>query len=100
MIFSPPPWWISLAAILPSPKTGTSLLALPTAATLGALGIVYGDIGTSPLYAFRAAIKAASVDAIFGDLVLPLLRRGEIARVDILQSHEHTRDAVPLPLHD
>src|SRR5258707_3862378 len=62
MIFSPPPWWISLAAILPSPKTGTSLLALPTAATLGALGIVYGDIGTSPLYAFRAAIKAASVD--------------------------------------
>jgi len=41
---------------------GTSLLALPTAATLGALGIVYGDIGTSPLYAFRAAIKAASVD--------------------------------------
>jgi KUP system potassium uptake protein len=32
------------------------------AATLGALGIVYGDIGTSPLYAFRAAIKAASID--------------------------------------
>jgi KUP system potassium uptake protein len=29
-------------------------------ATLGALGIVYGDIGTSPLYAFREAIKAAS----------------------------------------
>jgi hypothetical protein len=29
---------------------GTSLLALPTAATLGALGIVYGDIGTSPLF--------------------------------------------------
>jgi KUP system potassium uptake protein len=27
---------------------------------LGALGIVYGDIGTSPLYAFREAIKAAS----------------------------------------
>jgi KUP system potassium uptake protein len=29
-------------------------------ATLGALGIVYGDIGTSPLYAFREAIRAAS----------------------------------------
>ena len=62
MNLSPPAWWISLPAILSSPKTGTSLLALPTAATLGALGIVYGDIGTSPLYAFRAAIKAASVD--------------------------------------
>ena len=42
-----------MPAILSSPKTGTSLLALPTAATLGALGIVYGDIGTSPLYALR-----------------------------------------------
>src|SRR5437660_8452040 len=62
MNLPPPAWWISLPAILSSPKTGTSLLALPTAATLGALGIVYGDIGTSPLYAFRAAIKAASVD--------------------------------------
>ena len=35
---------------------------LPTAATLGALGIVYGDIGTSPLYAFKEAIKAASAN--------------------------------------
>jgi KUP system potassium uptake protein len=32
----------------------------PTAATLGALGVVYGDIGTSPLYALREATKAAS----------------------------------------
>jgi KUP system potassium uptake protein len=28
--------------------------------TLGSLGVVYGDIGTSPLYAFREAIVAAS----------------------------------------
>src|SRR4051794_32238807 len=34
--------------------------SLPLAATLGALGIVYGDIGTSPLYAFKEAAKAAS----------------------------------------
>lgn len=27
--------------------------------TLGALGVVYGDIGTSPLYAFREALHAA-----------------------------------------
>src|SRR5690349_9800561 len=30
------------------------------AAALGALGIVYGDIGTSPLYALKEAAKAAS----------------------------------------
>lgn len=29
------------------------------ALTLGAIGVVYGDIGTSPLYAFREAIRAA-----------------------------------------
>src|SRR3979490_2758128 len=32
----------------------------PTAATVGALGVVYGDIGTSPLYALKEAAKAAS----------------------------------------
>ena len=30
------------------------------AATLGALGVVYGDIGTSPLYALKEAARAAS----------------------------------------
>ncbi|MCJ2034776.1 potassium transporter Kup [Methylobacterium sp. J-068] len=30
---------------------------------LGALGIVYGDIGTSPLYAFKEAVRAASAGA-------------------------------------
>ncbi|MGH8204698.1 MAG: KUP/HAK/KT family potassium transporter, partial [Steroidobacteraceae bacterium] len=30
-----------------------------SAATLGALGVVYGDIGTSPLYALREAVAAA-----------------------------------------
>jgi KUP system potassium uptake protein len=32
---------------------------LPAAATLAALGIVYGDIGTSPLYGFKQAADAA-----------------------------------------
>src|SRR5690242_19215286 len=27
--------------------------------TLGSIGVVYGDIGTSPLYAFREAVNAA-----------------------------------------
>src|SRR5215468_2283835 len=31
-----------------------------TALTLGSIGVVYGDIGTSPLYAFREAVLAAS----------------------------------------
>jgi len=30
------------------------------ARTLGAVGVVYGDIGTSPLYAFKEAVAAAS----------------------------------------
>lgn len=39
-------------------KAGTGVLAL------GALGVVYGDIGTSPLYALREAVRAASGDGI------------------------------------
>ena len=34
------------------------------ALTVGSVGVVYGDIGTSPLYAFREAVKAASGDEI------------------------------------
>jgi KUP system potassium uptake protein len=45
---------------------------LPLAMTVGALGVVYGDIGTSPLYALREAARAAahggtvSNDAVLG----------------------------------
>src|SRR5437588_3876488 len=45
---------------------------LPAAGSIGALGVVYGDIGTSPLYALREAVKAASAhgsplaDAVLG----------------------------------
>jgi KUP system potassium uptake protein len=45
---------------------------LPITATMGALGVVYGDIGTSPLYALKEAAKAAAhggaltSDAILG----------------------------------
>jgi KUP system potassium uptake protein len=45
--------------------------SVPVAATLGALGVVYGDIGTSPLYALKEAIKAASSSGVAGaDAVL------------------------------
>ena len=30
------------------------------ALTLGSIGVVFGDIGTSPLYAFREAVHAAA----------------------------------------
>src|SRR4030095_5809931 len=49
-----------------APVTSTPVAAsghsspLPAAATLGALGVVYGDIGTSPLYALKEAAKAAT----------------------------------------
>ncbi len=45
-----------------------------SAATLGALGVVYGDIGTSPLYALREATAvaggASDVTAMLGVLSL------------------------------
>ncbi|MEX2034692.1 MAG: KUP/HAK/KT family potassium transporter, partial [Xanthobacteraceae bacterium] len=34
------------------------------ALTLGSVGVVYGDIGTSPLYAFRVAVNAAAGDGL------------------------------------
>ncbi len=52
----------------------TGLLGL----AIGSIGVVYGDIGTSPIYAFREAIKAtgaeqaATSDAVFGVLSLIL----------------------------
>jgi KUP system potassium uptake protein len=60
------------------PRRGAQLL--PTAAALTALGVVYGDIGTSPLYGFKQAAEAAGtispettmgiVSVIFWALVL------------------------------
>jgi KUP system potassium uptake protein len=42
--------------------------------TLGAIGVVYGDIGTSPIYAFREAVVAATSEAAVGhDTVLGIL---------------------------
>ena len=42
--------------------------------TLGSVGVVYGDIGTSPLYAFREAVTAAAAGGpITRDIVLGVL---------------------------
>lgn len=32
--------------------------------TIGSIGVVYGDIGTSPLYAFREALRPVSADGV------------------------------------
>ncbi|MFO1108737.1 MAG: KUP/HAK/KT family potassium transporter [Bradyrhizobium sp.] len=40
--------------------------AIPVATTIGALGVVYGDIGTSPLYALKEAARAAAPGAAPG----------------------------------
>src|ERR1700741_4830124 len=50
--------------------SGSSFWAL----TLGSVGVVYGDIGTSPLYAFRVAVTAASASGpVSRDTVLGVL---------------------------
>ena len=43
------------------------------ALVLGAVGVVYGDIGTSPIYAFREAIKPVAGDTVRASDVLGLL---------------------------
>jgi KUP system potassium uptake protein len=60
-----------------SARSGAGFWAL----ALGSVGVVYGDIGTSPLYAFREAIIAAS-----GPHHYEALRHGEetLARGDVL----------------
>ena len=56
--------------------TGTGHEAPPNfiALSLGSVGVVYGDIGTSPLYAFReAAMAASNHQAVTRDIVLGVL---------------------------
>ena len=58
------------------PPTGSGSQPHPSliALALGSVGVVYGDIGTSPLYAFReAAIAASSHGVISRDVVLGVL---------------------------
>ncbi|KAF1857783.1 hypothetical protein Lal_00041194 [Lupinus albus] len=43
---------------------------------MGALGVVYGDIGTSPLYAYKEAVKAAG-----GGMATPLAVTGAVSLI-------------------
>src|SRR5262245_65758784 len=58
------------SAIRHAPHEKSSLWAL----ALGSVGVVYGDIGTSPLYAFRVAVTAALESGpVRRDIVLGVL---------------------------
>src|ERR1700674_3411779 len=73
---------------VPHPGEAAHTKGLPIVATLGALGVVYGDIGTSPLYALKEAAKAAAhdgtlaPDAILGVVSLILWALILILRAD------------------
>jgi len=57
------------AAPPPAPAHGGARKAGFWALTIGAIGVVFGDIGTSPLYALREAIDHAR-DGVGGDLAV------------------------------
>lgn len=62
-----------------SPETGVATHGrgrMSPALLLGALGVVYGDIGTSPLYAYKEAVKAAG-----GGSVSPLAVVGAVSLI-------------------
>jgi KUP system potassium uptake protein len=60
----------SHSAAVPASQDQSGLWAL----ALGSVGVVYGDIGTSPLYAFREAVTAATeAGPVMRDTVLGVL---------------------------
>jgi KUP system potassium uptake protein len=62
-----------MAAIVDATAHGTRPATASTALALGALGVVFGDIGTSPLYALKEAAHAASAAGLSPDAVLGVL---------------------------
>src|SRR3954465_12872016 len=61
---------------------------------LGALGVVFGDIGKSPIYAFRESIKAGNYS---GD---PNVVFGILSLVFWVFNDTATAEIYPLSLHD
>ncbi|MCX7330362.1 MAG: KUP/HAK/KT family potassium transporter, partial [Hyphomicrobiales bacterium] len=67
-----------------SPRSDTGAVDAETARdrlrpalVFGALGVVYGDIGTSPLYAFKEAVKAATA----GGASVPAAATGAVSLI-------------------
>ena len=69
---------VTQKAAVPVAGHGSHAPTSPLALALGSVGVVYGDIGTSPLYAFHVAVEAAvgngpvTQDAVLGVLSLIL----------------------------
>ena len=62
------------SAELPNASNGKVAHPSFVALAVGSVGVVYGDIGTSPLYAFREAVLAASGEhGVTTDIVLGVL---------------------------
>ena len=67
-----------MAVAIPTGEAHSPERTVFVAASLGALGIVYGDIGTSLLYAVKETVKAAAAggtlqhDAVLGSVSLIL----------------------------
>lgn len=57
----------------PSPAPGEAPHAAGAGLTIAALGVVFGDIGTSPLYAFKETLNPDHGVAFTPDAVLGLL---------------------------
>lgn len=55
-------------------------------ACVGCCGIVFGDVGTSPIYAFREAFASRAFPASQGD------RRGGVGMSPGAQPHDRTRE--------
>ncbi|MFM9829485.1 MAG: potassium transporter Kup [Sphingomonas sp.] len=53
-----------MSAALPAPDSAAAPSRMPLALTIGAVGVVFGDIGTSPLYAFREALHQSAGNGI------------------------------------
>ena len=53
-----------------SAQSGGASRPITGTAVLGALGVVYGDIGTSPLYALDKTLSAAGGEAVQAATVL------------------------------
>jgi len=60
---------VEASTTLPSDHSRKTLLPL----TIGAVGVVFGDIGTSPLYAFREALGQAASDGLAADEIVGVM---------------------------
>jgi len=56
-----------------APPGATRLSWATVPLTLGAIGVVFGDIGTSPLYAFREALQQSAEDGIDASEIVGVL---------------------------